>query len=315
MDVAKQLAQWREHSPEQWLASINRYLPPAVTAILVLTIAYQLAGLTWALVPGSTETGVIPITSVPGGNSGAGSPGNAGFASLASAHLFGEAPKTTGGPVVPVQVVDAPDTTLNLSLTGILATDEDESGGKVIIASNRGQERSYTVGQEIENANGTTLHSVYADRVLLNRGDRLETLRLPKEPAAGGTVAGRPTTSFLPPASAPAQNDSLRNVISQNASRLTDIIRLAPHVQEGQVVGFRVTPGRDRETFEALGLQSGDVVTDINGTVLDDPSRGLQVFESLGEATMANVTVLREGVPQVIVIDTSQLQNLREGRE
>ena len=86
-------------------------------------------------------------------------------------------------------------------------------------------------------------------------------------------------------------------------------MRLAPHVQEGQVVGFRVNPGRDRATFEALGLQAGDVVTDINGTVLDDPSQGLQVFQSLGESTQANVTVLRDGVPQVIVIDTTQLQS------
>ena len=89
-------------------------------------------------------------------------------------------------------------------------------------------------------------------------------------------------------------------------------MRVTPHVEEGQVVGFRINPGRDRETFERLGLQAGDVVTDINGTVLDDPSRGLQVFEALGEATMANVTVLRNGVPQLIVIDTSQLQSLGE---
>jgi general secretion pathway protein C len=81
------------------------------------------------------------------------------------------------------------------------------------------------------------------------------------------------------------------------------------------VVGFRVNPGRDRETFAALGLMPGDVVTDINGTVLDDPSRGLQVFEALGEATMANVTVLRDGAPQVIVVDTSQLESLEENRE
>ena len=87
------------------------------------------------------------------------------------------------------------------------------------------------------------------------------------------------------------------------------------HIQEGQVVGFRVNPGRDRAAFEALGLQPGDVVTDINGTVLDDPSRGLQVFQSLGESTQANVTVLRDGVPQVIVIDTRQLQDLRQNRE
>ena len=64
------------------------------------------------------------------------------------------------------------------------------------------------------------------------------------------------------------------------------------------MVGFRVNPGRDRATFEALGLRPGDVVTDINGTVLDDPSRGLQVFQALGEATKANVTMLRDGVPK-----------------
>jgi general secretion pathway protein C len=86
-------------------------------------------------------------------------------------------------------------------------------------------------------------------------------------------------------------------------------------VQEGKVVGFRVTPGKDRATFEALGLQPGDVVTDINGTVLNDPSQGLQVFESLGESTQANVTVLREGTPQVIVVDTTQLKKLQEKRE
>jgi general secretion pathway protein C len=115
---------------------------------------------------------------------------------------------------------------------------------------------------------------------------------------------------------APQQNaGSLRDAIGDNASRISDILRVAPHVQEGQVVGFRLTPGRDRAAFEALGLQPGDVVTDINGTVLDDPSQGLQVYQSLGEATQANVTVLRDGVPQVVVIDTSQVQSLQENRE
>jgi len=76
-----------------------------------------------------------------------------------------------------------------------------------------------------------------------------------------------------------------------------------------------VRPGRDRASFERLGLLANDIVTDINGIVLDDQSQGLQVFASLGETTQANVTVLRDGVPQVIVIDTTQLQNLEENRE
>jgi uncharacterized membrane protein len=49
MDVAKRLVDWTEQPPEQWLNVVNKYLPPAVTAVLVVTIAYQLAGITWRL--------------------------------------------------------------------------------------------------------------------------------------------------------------------------------------------------------------------------------------------------------------------------
>ena len=56
-------------------------------------------------------------------------------------------------------------------------------------------------------------------------------------------------------------------------------------------------------------------MTDINGITLDDPSRGLQAFEALGESTMASVTILRNGNPQVISIDTTQLEALSEGRQ
>ena len=303
MDVAKRLADWRDQPPEQWFTAINRYLPPGVTAVLVIAIAYQLATLTWTLVPGSTP--VVAPTVRPAGDAGAAPASD--YGALTRSHLFGEAAEQ---PDVSVPaVVDAPDTTLNLVLRGILSKEEDLNGS-VIIESN-GQSKTYYVGGTIEGADGATLHSVYSDRVLLNRSGRLETLRLPKELTAS---AGSPMAipQRLPQA---PQQSSLREVISENASRLTDIIRPSPHVQEGQVVGFRVNPGRDRATFEALGFQAGDVVTDINGTVLDDPSQGLAVFQSLGESTQANVTVLRDGVPQVIVIDTSQVQSLQENRE
>jgi general secretion pathway protein C len=305
MDLTKRLAAWREQPPEQWLIAINRYLPPGVTAVLVIAIAYQLATITWSLAPGGPAR-AVPTVSAPA-DRGDVIQRSSDLSTLANSHLFGEA-SVDATPVVEA-VVDAPDTTLSLNLTGILFA--DEVAGQAIISSNRGGEKTYRVGQAIENADGATLHSVFADRVLLNRSGRLETLRLPKELTAS---VGRAAAPMLPPAME-QPNGSLRRVISENATRLTDIVRLAPHVQEGQVVGFRVNPGRDRATFEALGLQPGDVVTDINGTVLDDPSQGLQVFESLGESTQANVTVLREGVPQVIVIDTTKLQSLQENRE
>jgi general secretion pathway protein C len=312
MDLAKHLGHWKEQSPEQWVRTANRYLPPGVTAILVLAIAYQLATLTWVLVPGAAPL-AVPATRAPN------TPGTVeqsakDYESLRTTHPFGEAAKEPE-PVVE-NVADAPDTTLSLDLKGILALGEGDPNGKAIISANRGEDKTYNVGQTIDAGSGTTLYSVYWDRVLLNRGDRLETLRLPKE-VLGANAAPRARSPVMAPPTAapPSGNETLRNVISQNAGRLTDIIRLAPNVDQGKVTGFRVQPGRDRQTFDALGLMPGDVVTDINGVVLDDASKGLQAFEALGEATMANVTVLRDGTPQALVIDTTQLQGIRENRQ
>lgn len=306
MDVAKRLADWRDQPPEQWFNAASRYLPPAVTAVLVIAIAYQLSTLTWTLIPGATPAAAPVARPADSGNRAPASD----YGRLTNSHLFGEAAEQPQAVVTPV--VDAPDTTLSLTLRGILSKEGDPKGS-VIIEGSGSQSKTYYVDQTIDNADGATLHSVYADRVLLNRNGRLETLRLPKELTASGS-APMGLASPLPQA-APQQTGTLREVISENATRLTDIMRPSPHVQEGQVVGFRLNPGRDRATFEALGFQPGDVVTDINGTVLDDPSQGLQVFQSLGESTQANVTVLRDGVPQVIVIDTTQLQRLQENRE
>ena len=307
MDLAKRLAAWRHQPPEQWFGALNRYLPSGVTAILVVAIAYQLATLTWTLAPQSPS--VAPPSRSPADVRPAGSP-TADLAPLLQSHLFGEAQGGTVAAPVPT-TLDAPETTLGLTLTGILFAGEVQ--GQAIISSGRGEEKTYGIGQTVVNADGATLHSVFADRVLLNRNGRLETLSLPKDLAAA--AGGAPMPAPRLPRGSEQPEGSLRQVISENASRLTDILRLAPHVQEGEVIGFRLNPGRDRATFEALGLQSGDVVTDINGTKLNDPSQGLEVFESLGESTQANVTILREGVPQTIIIDTSQMQRLQENRE
>jgi len=307
MDFATRLLQWRERPPEQWARAANRYLPPAVSAVLIVALAHELGQLTWTLVPGEPLDTRLPVVTTPGPAS-AGSPGSAelDMTSVIDKHLFGEA---SAQPLPVVEdVVDAPDTTLSLQLRGVVAS-ENAKNGWAIVADGRAQEKTYFVDDAIDGAGGTRLHAVYGDRILLNRGGRLETLRLPRELPAN-SVTTRATTPG--PAVAP---NSLRDVISENASRITDVIRVAPHIEQGQMLGFRINPGRQREQFEALGLQPGDVVTDINGTPMTDPSRGLQVFEALGESTMANVTVVRNGTPEVLVIDTSQLEDLAEGRQ
>jgi general secretion pathway protein C len=185
---------------------------------------------------------------------------------------------------------------------------ENPSEGSAAISSGGGDQKLYHTGAAIDGANGATLHSVYADRVLIDRSGRVEALRFPEPQEFSGRAA--PPTARLAPPQNPAA--SLREVISANASRITDIIRAAPHIEGGQMVGYRVTPARNRDAFSALGLEPGDVLTEVNGTALNDPASSLQVFESLGEASMATVTLLRNGNPQVVVVDMTQVQNIAE---
>ena len=307
MDVATHLLQWKEQPPEEWARAANRFLPPVVSALLIVALAYKLAELTWALFPTTSADDPAPVVNAPIARTGAPQTG-VDLSGISGASLFGVA--SAEPPPVDDSVVDAPETTLNLELRGIVSSQDSEAGW-AIIADGRGSEKTYFVGDTLENSGNTVLHSVYGNRVILNRAGNLETLSLPKELSGSPvTIAARPQVAQ--PA-APAS--SLQQVISQNASRITDILRVSPHIEQGQMVGFRLNPGESREQFDALGLLPGDVVTDINGTALTDPSRGLAVFEALGEATMANITVVRNGQPEVLAIDTSQLEGLAEGRQ
>ncbi len=314
MDLAKTLTSWKERSPEQWVRSVNRALPPVVMAILLLAIAYQLAKLTWSLVPRDAFDRPTPEIVQPAASTAPRSAAH--YTALQESHLFGEARAEPSGAPAPVtSEVDAPETTLPLTLTGVTA-DESDQLSQAHIISGRAEERRYRVGDEIENANGARLHAVYRDRVIINRAGQLETLRFDetRTAAAPSRLAPLPPPPEPPPVYDVAE-PAVRNVVTESAADLTNILRMAPHLDGGRMVGFRLNPGRDRETFEALGLMPGDVVTDINGVALDDPAKALQVLDALGESTQASITLLRDGVPSVMVIDTSQIQSLMNDRQ
>jgi general secretion pathway protein C len=310
MNLPAALLQWKERPLSHWVAAGNRVLPPTVSAVLVVAIAYQAARLTWLAVPSAPIEATLPTLAPSSGPAGQPSQVSLDASPIVDAHLFGVAEADPAAAAAVLEsVVDAPETTLSLELTAVF-TGETGDTGLAIIAATRGEERPYAVGETIDSTGGATLHAVYEDRVLLNRAGRLETLSLPKEVAA--TAARRPIQQRPVARQAP---ETIRQIISDNAAGLTDVIRVAPYIDQGQMVGFRLNPAQNRAVFDSLGLQPNDIVTDINGTALTDPASGFQVFESLGEATMANVTVIRNGTPEVLVIDTTQLQQLAEGRQ
>ena len=287
-------------------AAASRLLPPWVALLLVIAIGWQLANIVWMLIPGPAagDAVVVPAGQVAATRAG---PAAADVQAIAAAHLFGEASADDAPPVVAdVADEDLEDTRLsNLQLKGTIASPEAAMSA-AIITDGSNEEKVYLIGDPI--ASGAKLHAVYTDRVVLNENGRLTNLRLPEEYREAPAPQVRRTTTQR--RTAPA-TQSIQSVVSQNVARLADVIRPTPYFVNGQQQGYRVYPGRDRRQFAALGLRPGDLIKDIDGQSLTDPTQAMQIFQSLGTASQVSVTVERNGQPEVIVLKTDQL-NLGE---
>jgi general secretion pathway protein C len=297
------IAKWTDFSSldrEHTIARINQVAPKWVALVLVVLIAWLLARIVWMLIPGPSAGD--PITAVPAGMAGpAASSNQADVQAIANGHIFGQATAEAAPPPV-ADHDDVAETRLNLSLKGTI-TANDEQLSIAIIADTSSQEKVYAIRDTI--VPGTTLHAVYADRVILNRGGALEALKLPKDFPQGTQTVRRVAP---PPVSRAADgNASIQEVVSENVTKLADVIRPTPYFVAGQQQGYRVYPGRDRKQFAALGLRPGDLIKDIDGAALTDPQQAMEIFQNLGSADQVSVTVERNGQPEVLVLSTSQL--------
>ena len=288
------------------LAAANKLLPPWVALLLVVAVGWQLANIVWMLIPGPAagDAIVAPAGQVLPGPSG---PATADVQAIAATHLFGEASADDAAPVIPETTDEnLEDTSLsNLELKGTIASPEPAMSA-AIITDGRNEEKVYLIGDPIGSA--AKLHAVYTDRVVLNENGRLTNLRLPEEYKQTAAAPVRRTTTRR---QAPPATQSIQSVVSQNVARLADVIRPTPYFVNGQQQGYRVYPGRDRRQFAALGLRPGDLIKDIDGQSLTDPTQAMEIFQSLGTANQVSVTVERNGQPEVIVLKTDQL-NLEE---
>ncbi len=69
-------------------------------------------------------------------------------------------------------------------------------------------------------------------------------------------------------------------------------MRPQPVFADGKQRGFQVLPGsQSRPQFTRLGLVPGDLIMAINGTPLDDPARGMEIFTRWRSASRVSVTL------------------------
>jgi general secretion pathway protein C len=263
----------------------NPLLPRAVALLLLVALGVLAARVTWQVVapdvrPAVTQAIVaVPVT--PASSGALESP----LAAIADLPLFGVLGVRTAPPPAA-----APETRLRLRLVGLAAGDTPGKG-HAMIAESGSPERLYAVGDMI--GGQARLHEVHADRVILERGGSLETLRLPRSDAAStpASVASAPARA-APGAELPRVQ---RSEWLDDPEKLLQSVQARPVIRDGVLYGLEVRPVRNARQFQQAGLRPGDVITSVNGMPLAAIEAPENLFEELAAQSQIEIVVDRGG--------------------
>ncbi len=186
-------------------------------------------------------------------------------------------------------------TRLQIELLGTVAGDGAYNYA-IIEEKDKKKQRLLKVGDTIGNA---TLARVMRNAVVLKVGDRDEVLKMkrPEEraPSRAERVPGRvpPATEARDtgaPTPEPGSQADVLNILTQ--------ARLSPHISmgsSGKPDGVAVSNIRSGSVLQNIGLVNGDVIQEVNGKAISNPSDIVEAYKDLKPGSTISVKIRRMG--------------------
>ena len=297
-------------NPQSLVVYLSQHQKQLHTIVVVLLSLYLIAfaaKFVWRIIPEPQLSATPTISRAPVISSSSGKSG-VNIAKIQQLNLFGNAAAKPAEPVA--EVTDAPETRLNLTLTGVVASSDQEAGTAII--ENRGSQAVYGLGEKIEGTNAT-LQKVYNDRVIIKNGVRNETLMLD---GIDYDEANRRREMQARQRPAPQEDEYEDDTVElseeaieataalrERPASFTDFISISPKTEEGQLIGYQVSPGKEPELFKSAGLEAGDVITQINGLDLTDLQQSQEALSELRNAQNIELTIIRDGSLTTLYLD------------
>lgn len=260
-----------------------------ITIILLVFVTYFAAQLTWMIFTPSS-----PVSSWKAPTT-ARQVSNISSVNFSNFHWFGKTNAKITQPKKQTDIVDAPKTTLKMTLTGLVAHD-DKSRSMAIIDYQSNQE-TYFIDQKVKKTK-VSIAEIHSDRVILNNKGKYETLMLDgfdytkvhKKVRASNSNNKKVISKKLS-----RELVNTRSEILKDPGKIIDYISITPVNRNGSISGYRLNPGKRPELFSHSGLKPRDLAVAINGYDLTDTSQSLRVMSELANMTNILITVERDG--------------------
>ncbi|NRB22836.1 type II secretion system protein GspC [Shewanella sp.] len=276
----------------------HKPLSSATFWLFLVLVIYLLAQITWKIIPvadGAQTWRPTPVSSR--------SKSDVNIGELQQLALFGRLDSNASRPKVETvveMITDAPKTSLSIQLTGVVASTIQQKGLAVIASS--GSQNTYGLGDKIKGTSAS-LKEVYADRIIITNSGRYETLMLDGLKYETNSQANKQ----LQQAKSVRKIDQRKNKqvaqeikrsreeLLADPSKITDFLSISPVRRNGELSGYRLNPGKNRELFKQAGFKANDLAKSMNGYDLTSMSQSMEVMAQLSELTEISLMVERDG--------------------
>ena len=159
------------------------------------------------------------------------------------------------------------------------------------------------VGDALEGHEGVSVRAIERTRVILDNAGRPEELVLREDDPSlialnanrARRGAARATAPADPDASLNQRLKTLNGPDGQGISQILSSARIVPQYFDGQMQGMRVDAIKADSVFQKVGLQNGDIITEVNGIVIDRVEATSAIFDEFASAASIDIAAMRGG--------------------
>jgi general secretion pathway protein C len=117
-----------------------------------------------------------------------------------------------------------------------------------------------------------------------------------------GVAAGKITLKKVGPGRFEASKAEVKSSM-QNPQALFSQMRALPHFVDGKTDGFSISNVAPGSVFDQLGLQEGDMLTEIDGQPVTNPMQAIGLMQAMQTASSIDLTIQRGGSPTRLHLD------------
>lgn len=115
----------------------------------------------------------------------------------------------------------------------------------------------------------------------------------------GASLAASAREGPAIPKVVPVKRGALQQ-LSSDLPALMEQVQIAPHKENGRVAGYAIRSLNEQGIGAELGLQKGDIITNVNGIALDEQANGWKLYGQFKDEPSITVDLIRDGNPMTL---------------